>query len=157
MPKFLKLVISIVICESAGVIGSFFTVPSIPTWYAALQKPEFSPPNFVFGPVWTTLYLLMGISLFLVWKSKGGRDNKGKAMQVFFTQLILNVLWSIVFFGFHSLAGGLVVIVFLWLLIIETIREFSKINKIAAILLYPYLAWVTFASFLNLALVFLNR
>ena len=108
--------------KGAGVIGSFFTIPAIPTWYQTLNKPGFSPPNWVFGPVWTTLYFLMGLALYLIWQKK-------KGWTIFAIQLALNVLWSAVFFGAHSIFGGLVVIVCLWLTILATIASFWKISR----------------------------
>ena len=138
----------------AGFVGSYFTVGSIPTWYATLNKPSFNPPNFIFGPVWTTLYILMGISLYLILSSKKKKDF---ALKMFFAQLILNVSWSLVFFGLHNLPLSLLNIVLLWLAIVWTIKEFLKISKISAYLLYPYILWVTFASFLNFSIYLLNK
>ncbi len=153
---FPKLVSSILICEAAGVIGSFFTVLAIPVWYKTLNKPAFSPPNWLFGPVWTVLYLLMGISLFLVWQ-KGIESKKSKAaLAAFAIQLALNALWPIVFFGGHSPLGGLVVITLLLIFILITIARFLPISKTAATLLFPYLAWVSFAAVLNFYIVKLN-
>lgn len=150
MPKNLpKLIFSIGICLGAGVLGMFFTVSAIPTWYQTLDKPSFSPPNWVFGSVWTILYILMGISLYLVW-------TKRKIPSVFWIQLILNAIWSIIFFGLKNPTLALVDIIALWIAIVLTIKAFSKINKLAGNLLYPYLAWVSFATVLNLAIVFLN-
>ncbi|MFH1256105.1 MAG: TspO/MBR family protein [Candidatus Diapherotrites archaeon] len=154
--NFLKLIACIALCELAGVIGSVFTFPSIASWYAALNKPFFSPPNFVFGPVWTALYFLMGVALYLVWVKATDAKLKQPAYTVFALQLFLNVLWSVVFFGLHSLSGGFAVIILLWLSIAATIYFFSKISKKAAWLLSPYLAWVTVASALNYAVMALN-
>jgi len=137
----------------AGAIGSLATAPNIQSWYVYLNKPIFTPPSWLFGPAWTTLYLLMGISLYLIWKSKG---DKKQAYKVFAAQLILNALWSLVFFGMHQLWLGFAVIVAMWLLIIWTIILFTKINKAAAWLLVPYILWVTFASALNLSVALLN-
>lgn len=158
MKKIFKLIFSILICEGAGIIGAVFTTPSIPIWYATLNKPFFSPPNWIFGPVWTTLYFLMGVSLYLVWvKKDAGKSLKSKAYQMFFAQLILNILWSIAFFGMKSPIVGLIVIIILWVLIIETIRRLAKVDKTASFLLYPYLVWVTFATVLNFSLWVLNQ
>lgn len=158
MSNILKIINSIVVCESAGLLGSIFTAPAITTWYANLIKPNFSPPNWIFAPVWTILYLLMGIALYLVWTKKDIKKSiKGLAYQMFFTQLILNIVWSVVFFGLKSLLLGLVVIIILWLLIIETVRRFAKVDKISSYLLYPYLVWVTFATILNFNIWILNR
>lgn len=144
-----QLILSIGLCLGAGVLGSFFTISSIPTWYATLNKPFFSPPNWVFGPVWTTLYILMGISLYLVWQKK-------KVPSIFWIQLALNAVWSIVFFGLHSPFLALLTIIALWVTIVSTIKSFSKISKLSGNLLIPYLLWVSFASILNLSIVFLN-
>lgn len=144
-----KLILSIGLCLGVGIVGSFFTTSSIPTWYATLNKPFFSPPNFIFAPVWTTLYILMGISLYLVWQ-------KGKVPTIFWIQLILNFLWSILFFGLKNPVLGFVEIVVLWITIFLTIKNFYPISKWAAYLLIPYLLWVTFASILNLSIVILN-
>lgn len=148
--KLPKLILSVGICLGAGIMGSFFTVSAIPDWYDTLNKPLFSPPNWIFAPVWTVLYILMGISFYLVW-------IKRKVPTVFWIQLILNALWSAIFFGMRNPALALVDIIALWIAIILTIKAFSKINELAAKLLYPYLAWVSFASILNLAIVILNK
>lgn len=139
-----------------GALGAYFTYPSISSWYIYLQKPVISPPNWIFGPVWTTLYILMGISSFLVFQ-KGINKKNSYSLKVYSLQLLLNLLWSIAFFGFRSIMGGLIVIIFLWILIFINIRVFSKINKISGYLLWPYIAWVSFASVLNLLLLILNR
>jgi tryptophan-rich sensory protein len=144
-----KFILSIGICLGAGVLGSVFTVSAIPDWYVTLNKPFFSPPNFVFGPVWTILYILMGISLYLVWTKRG-------VPTVFWVQLALNALWSIIFFGLKNPLLAFVEIIILWLAILLTTKSFYKINKLAANLLIPYLAWVTFATILNLSIVILN-
>lgn len=152
----LPLSIAIIVSELAGLIGSLFTFSAIPGWYATLVKPSFNPPSFVFGPVWTILYALMGTAAFLVWSKGWQRPEVKKALAVFGLQLILNALWSIVFFGMHSITGGLIEIVFLWAAIVWTIILFYKISRPAAYLLVPYLAWVTFASYLTYTLYRLN-
>ena len=149
----LRLVACIIVSELAGFIGSIFTISSIPTWYAMLNKPVFNPPAWVFAPVWTFLYLLMGISLFLVWRV--GAGNK-KAVISFFAQLSLNVVWSVVFFGFRSPLAGLIVIVLLWLAIVLTMASFSRLSRPAVLLFVPYVMWVSFAAILNLSVVLLN-
>jgi len=151
-----KLIISIVICELAGIIGSVFTTPSIAGWYATLARPDLAPPNWVFGPVWTTLYALMGIAAFLVWRKGLGRRDVKIALGIFVGQLILNTLWSIIFFGLHSLDGALIEIIFLWLAILAAIVSFTKISKPATWLLAPYILWVSFACYLNLMFWLLN-
>lgn len=139
----------------AGVIGSIFTTPAIPGWYATLQKPSFTPPNWVFGPVWTTLFVMMGISLFLVWRHPSNTAIK-RAILVFGVQLFFNICWSIFFFGLKSPLLAFIDIIFLWIAILLTIIKFYKISAIASLLLIPYLLWVSFASILNLAIVLLN-
>ncbi|MFZ3076948.1 MAG: TspO/MBR family protein [Candidatus Aenigmatarchaeota archaeon] len=151
----LKLAASIGICLLAGVVGSIFTVSAIPSWYATLAKPFFAPPNWVFAPVWTTLYVLMGISLFLVWRKGFSKKTKG-AIGIFGIQLALNVLWSLAFFGLKSPIAGLVVIVALWAAIAATIMKFMKISRNADLLLIPYIVWVSIAALLNFSIVLLN-
>ena len=140
MRNFAKLVISIAIAELAGVMGSLFTIPAIPTWYATLAKPALSPPNWVFGPVWTTLYALMGIAAFLVWREGLDRRDVRRALIIFDVQLILNVLWSFLFFGLHNPIAALVEIVVLWCAILVTIIVSHRVSRPAAYLLIPYLA-----------------
>ena len=152
----LKLAASIMLCLSAGVIGSVFTMDSIPTWYAALEKPFFSPPNWVFAPVWTTLFILMGISLYLVWKKGIKTEGVKIALILFAAQLVLNTLWSIIFFGMRSPIYAFVEIVMLWILILFTIITFYKISKTASYLLIPYILWVSFAAVLNFSIFVLN-
>jgi len=154
--KLLQIFGAIIICQLAGIIGSFFTTPNIATWYAYLVKPVFSPPNWLFGPAWLTFYTLMGISLFLVWQ-KILKDKKAKsAVILFLIHLFFNAIWSILFFGLHSPLLGLIDIILLLVLIIIIIIKFYKINNIAAYLLIPYLLWVSFATVLNLSIYLLN-
>ncbi|MBN1156445.1 tryptophan-rich sensory protein [Candidatus Woesearchaeota archaeon] len=161
MKKGYKLLISVVVCLLAGAIGSLFTAASVSTWYITLVKPSFNPPSWVFGPVWTALYIMMGIALYLVWAKAGAKGAvKGKgmkeAMKLFFTQLWLNILWSLLFFGLRNPLFALIGIVLLWLMILWTIISFYKIEKKAAYLLIPYILWVSFAAVLNFAIVLLN-
>lgn len=139
---------------AAGAIGALATTSNISTWYVFLQKPSLIPPNWVFAPVWTTLYVLMGTALYLLVKSKA--SNKLRAYWLFSVQLVLNALWSLLFFGRHLLWGGVVVILLLLGVIIATQRTFAAHNKIASYLLIPYIAWVGFATYLNLGVAFLN-
>lgn len=148
-----KLFTSIVLCLGVGGLGSVFTAPAIAAWYSTLNKPVFSPPNFIFAPVWTTLYILMGISLYLLWTSK---KNKNAAIKLFLIQLGLNFLWSLIFFGMHSPQLAFVEIISLWIAIFLTIRISAPISKNAAYLLYPYFLWVSFATLLNLSIALLN-
>ena len=154
--EILKLVVSVSICQFAGFIGTVFTTPSIPTWYATLNKPFFTPPSWLFAPVWITLYALMGISAFLVWRKGLSDQHVRKASIVYAVQLILNVLWSGVFFGFRSILAGLIVIVILWIAILLTILSFYKISKTAGLLLIPYILWVSIAASLNFSVLILN-
>lgn len=155
MNKVAKLVIAVFICELVGIIGALFTTPSITTWYATLQKPSFNPPNWIFGPVWTTLYFLMGISLYLVWQKKV--KGSEQAMKIFMIQLVLNLIWSILFFYQQSPLAAFIEIILLWSAILATIFFFYKISKAAAYILIPYLLWVSFAAILNLSIYLLNR
>jgi benzodiazapine receptor len=153
----LRCTVSILICLLAGGIGIIFTSSQISTWYAVLNKPSFSPPNWLFAPVWTTLYILMGISLYLVWK-KGLKTKKVRdAIYNFGFQLVLNAIWSPIFFGMHSLLLALIVLIAMWIYIVKTIRSFAKVDRTASLLLYPYLAWVSFASILNFSVWLLNK
>lgn len=152
--NYLRLISSIVICQLAGIIGSFFTVSSVSTWYLTLNKPFFNPPSWLFGPVWITLYLLMGISLYLIW------NNYSKDMKlplIFFgIQLGLNSLWSIIFFGLQNPLFAFIEIIILWVFIFLSIIGFYKKSKTAAYLLIPYILWVSFAAILNFSIFYLN-
>jgi len=147
-----KLILSIIICQLAGVIGAIFTAKSVGTWFLTLNKPSFNPPAWVFAPVWTSLYLLMGIALFLIWKNK----KTGFAVQVFIIQLILNTLWSFLFFGLRNIQYAFIEIILLWVSILICIILFYRVSKIASYLLIPYIIWVSFASALNYELMRLN-
>ena len=151
--NFNALLYSLLITLGAGVVGSLFTIGSIPTWYASLNKPSFNPPNFVFGPVWTFLYFLMGISLYLVLLKKPKEKN---AVNIYWIQLMLNILWSVIFFYFKSPLFAFLEIIVLWIFIFLTIRSFYKISRSASYLLIPYILWVTFATILNLSIILLN-
>ena len=145
----LKLLFSLLLPFLAGGLGSAFTTPAIPTWYATLNKPVWQPPSWLFGPVWTTLYVMMGLSLFFVIKNRA-------AITIFVIQLIFNALWSIVFFGMKNIGGALGVIGLLWMLIAVNIVIFYRLNKVSGLLLVPYLLWVSFASYLNYTIWTLN-
>lgn len=153
--KALKLIVSLIVSVSAGAVGSLATIPNIPTWYAALDKPWLNPPNWLFGPVWTTLYILMGISLYLVWTSVV-KGDKRSAYMFFSAQIILNALWSLVFFGLHMPWLGVVIIVLLLVAIAITMRTFWKFSHVASWLLVPYIAWVSFATYLTIAIASIN-
>lgn len=151
-----RLVLFVVVCEAAGIIGSLFTVSAIPTWYAGLAKPLGNPPAWIFGPVWTALYMLMGIAAFLIWKKGFSRRDVRWALSIFTGQLVLNMAWSIIFFGLHSPLWALVDIAALWLAIVWTIIVFYRLSKMAAYTLLPYIIWVSFAGYLNYAIWILN-
>jgi tryptophan-rich sensory protein len=154
--NYFKLIASVLLCQLAGAAGSVFTVSSLTDWYSLLEKPVFNPPSWVFFPVWTLLYTLMGISLYIVWE-KGLHDREVKiGLLIFGIQLILNVLWSFLFFGLRSPYYGFVGIIFLWLAILLTIVQFRNISKTASYLLIPYILWVSFAVLLNYNLWTLN-
>jgi benzodiazapine receptor len=146
----LKLVISLAIPLTLGAIAGFFTTQAIPTWYATLNQPSFNPPNSVFGPVWTTLYILMGISLYMVWRLTPGKE-RNRALLLFGVQMALNFSWSFLFFYFHEMGFALVDIIVLWISIAAMIVLFYKLKPIAAYLNIPYILWVSFATALNAA------
>lgn len=155
-----KIIIMIAVAELAGIIGSMFTAPAIGVWYSTLNKPSWTPPNWLFAPVWLTLYALMGVAAALVWNSKARDRKKNKtkqaAMKIYFGQLGLNVLWSLLFFGLRSPLYGFVGILVLWAAIALTIFMFYHVSKRAAMLLMPYILWVTIAAALNLSVLLLN-
>jgi tryptophan-rich sensory protein len=158
----LKLILSIFGVGLAGAIGSVFTSSSIPNWYAGLLKPALNPPNWLFGPVWTILYLLMGISVFLVWKKENEPEFLNQklkiknALLIFIGQLSLNASWSILFFGLKNPGLAFIEIIILWFFILFTIIKFFQISKTAAYLLLPYIFWVSFATYLNFLIWQLN-
>lgn len=152
---FLKLISSFALVIAAAVIGSVVTFPGIGTWYETLAKPFFNPPNWLFGPVWAILYILMAVALYLVWTKHASRD-RNLGIVLFIAQLALNALWSIVFFGLQSTLLGVLVIVPLLALIIATTYMFYKVSKKAAYLMVLYILWVSFATVLNIAVYLLN-
>ncbi|WP_332691340.1 TspO/MBR family protein [Bosea sp. (in: a-proteobacteria)] len=154
----LALLVAILPVVATSLIGSAATVPQIPGWYAGLAKPPFNPPNWLFAPVWTTLFALMGLAVFRVLRRPSGTISRSRALLAYHVQLALNLVWSCVFFGLNSPAGGLVVIALLIAAILWTIRCFAALpDRFAAWLLAPYLAWVSFAAVLNLSIWWLNR
>lgn len=155
MQTYIKLILSIGICQLVGLAGSLFTGMSVSTWYIALQKPSFTPPDYVFAPVWILLYLLMGIAAFLVWKEIESKKVKG-ALLFFSIHLAVNLLWTVIFFGLRSIYGGFIVITILWTMILVLMIIFRKISTLSSILLFPYFLWVTFASILNAGIMILN-
>lgn len=154
--NYLKIFVSILICQSAGLIGSIFTAKSISSWYQFLNKPSFNPPNWIFGPVWITLYTLMGISLYMVYSKGMNRNDVRLAVIVFLFHLAFNALWSILFFGLRNTGLAFAGILVLLVLIVLIVYLFYKIDKKAAYLLLPYLLWVSFASVLNFSIWRLN-
>lgn len=156
LPNYAKFIICILIPQIAGGIGSYFTFPNIASWFASLAKPAFQPPNSIFAPVWIALYFFMGVALYTVMTAQSMEFLKRQAYMLFSVQLFLNVAWSVVFFGMHSLLGGLIAIVLLWFVLLLTMMSFSKVHKGAAAMLVPYLFWVTFASLLNFSVFMLN-
>lgn len=158
MNKITKILIMVVTCVGVGYLSSLFTREGVETWYTTIQKPSFNPPNEVFAPVWSTLYVIMGVAAGLVWnRIDMQRDAVKKALTFFWIQLALNALWSYLFFGMHNPLLALIEIVLLWLMIYETFVQFNKVYKVAAYLMLPYLAWVTFATVLNASIWWLNR
>jgi tryptophan-rich sensory protein len=152
----MKLLVSVTITLLVGALGGFFTSSAVKGWYALANKPSFNPPNWIFAPVWTLLYLLMGIALYLVWKSDTAQGLKRMAIGLFAIQLVLNFFWSIIFFYAHQPGWAFVEIIVLWTMILLTILWFGKISPTAAWLLVPYISWVSFASVLNFSIWKLN-
>lgn len=154
--KFPAFVICLLIPLIIGAIGGFFTMESVKTWYTTLNKPSFNPPNVVFGPVWTTLYILMGISSYLVWLKRKIVSGYSWAVTIYFVQLILNLMWSFLFFYHHQIGLALVEIIVLLVMIIITAFIFYRINRVAGLLFLPYILWVSFASYLTYSIFILN-
>jgi len=152
----IRLIGCIGVCEAAGMLGSIFTAESVRTWYVGLTKPSFSPPNWLFAPVWIVLYASMGISLYIVWEKSNSLEVPAVVFIAFFLQLLLNVLWSFVFFGLRSPLWGFVEIAVLWVAILLTMILFWRISQTAGALLLPYFVWVTFASVLTFSIWKLN-
>lgn len=158
MNKTVKIAIALIICLMVGYSASVVTRPSVETWYPTIIKPSFNPPNWIFMPVWTLLYIFMGVAAGLVWdKIKEQNEEVKKALGFFLIQLTLNAIWSYIFFGLKNPMLAFVEIALLWLMIYETYFKFNKINKIAGYLLIPYMAWVAFAGILNASIWWLNR
>lgn len=158
MNKIIKIVIALFICLMVGYSASMVTRPSVESWYPTIIKPSFNPPNWIFMPVWTTLYIFMAVAAGLVWdKIKEQNEEVKKALGFFLIQLTLNALWSYIFFGLKNPMLALIEIALLWLMIYETYLKFTKINKIAGYLLIPYMVWVAFAGILNASIWWLNK
>ena len=156
----IKIIIPFIICLIIpliiGGISGFITSNEIGTWYTTLKKPTFNPPNYLFGPVWTLLYILMGISLYMIWESPKSKERK-KALKVFSLQLFFNFWWSILFFSFHLLFVAVIDILLLWIYIIYMIKLFKEVKPLAAFINIPYLLWVSFATVLNISIWWLNK
>ena len=158
MNKISRIAIVVIICLAVGYLSGMVTRASITTWYPTLVKPSFNPPNWIFAPVWTSLYVMMGVAAGLIWNQiTTQKAAVTKALPFFVIQLILNALWSYLFFGLHNLMLATIEVVLLWLMIFETYSQFAKINKTASYLMLPYLAWVSFASVLTASICWLNR
>jgi len=147
--------LSLIIPLAVGGISGFFTVSAIPGWYQTIQKPSWNPPNWVFGPVWTTLYVLMGIAMYLIW-TQPRTEQRQRALYLNAAQLILNFFWSLIFFNLHAIGSALIEIIILWVVIVQTMFAYDRVYKPAAWLLLPYIVWVTFATILNGAIWWLN-
>lgn len=157
MPLWLKIVLCIIAAEILGGLGGFLTATSIDTWYADLNKPPGNPPNWLFGPVWSVLYAMMGTAFALVWHRADPGPEMKSALTWFVIQLVLNLAWTPVFFGAHQMLAALVIIVSLLGAILITIRKFRPISQLAGWLLVPYTLWVSYATWLNLGYWWLNR
>jgi translocator protein len=157
IPSLWKFVIAILICEAVGITSGLLSQSGMNTWFSTLNKPSWNPPAYLFGPVWATLYFLMGISLWLIWKTNAPENHKRNAVTIFAIQLFLNFWWSIIFFKFHSSGIALIDIFLMVITISLTIYYFSYISPLAAWLLVPYIAWVSFATVLNYTIWCMNR
>jgi len=151
-----KIILCVIVMETLGGLGAALTVNSIPSWYSTLVRPPGTPPNWLFGPVWTTLYAMIGVSFALIWHRHPKSLGHTKLTYMFTLQLLLNLLWTPVFFGANQIKIALVVIVLMWIAILLTIREFQKRSLLAAALLIPYLLWVSYATYLSAGYAFLN-
>lgn len=150
----------VLVCQLSGVLGSVFTFSAIPLWYVTLTLPPIAPPSWIFGPVWTTLYTLMGIALFMVMKTRGLDASRARlrdwGIALFFVQLFANTLWSVLFFGTRNPTAAFVDIILLDLLVLATTVLFVRVNRVAALLMAPYLVWILFATYLNYQIMVLN-
>ena len=155
MNQYLKLALCLLLTLSVGAVAGIATATSITSWYVMLNKPSFNPPNYLFGPVWTVLYILMGFSFYLILQA-ATNENRRKSIFIFSIQLFLNFCWSFLFFKFHLLGFALIEIIVIWLFIVWMIVQFKKTNKLAAYLQLPYLAWVSFATLLNASIWWSN-
>ena len=157
MSNAIRLIVAVAVPLAVGGLSGFATARGVDSWYPTLAKPSFNPPAWVFGPTWTVLYILMGVALFLVWRQGLGTLGVRLALTVFAVQLVLNALWSILFFGMQSPAWAFAEILLLWLAIVATLWAFRRVTPAAGWLFVPYLAWVSFAAVLNGSIWILNR
>ncbi|MGC4040529.1 MAG: TspO/MBR family protein [Flavobacterium sp.] len=157
MEKIVKIVLVVLVCVSLGFVSGMVTEKSVQTWFLTLEKPFFNPPNWIFAPVWTLLYIMMGIAAGLVWTSNADDKLVKKGLGFFAIQFALNMLWSYIFFGLRNPFLALIEIVLLWLMVWETFIVFRKVSKTAGHLMIPYIAWVSFATLLNASIWYLNR
>jgi tryptophan-rich sensory protein len=158
MQKIVRIAVVLSTCLLVGYLSGMVTRESITTWYPSLIKPSFNPPNWVFAPVWTILYIMMGVAGGMVWnRLEQDSENVKKAFTFFIIQLALNAAWSVIFFYFHNPFLALIEIILFWLIIFETYIQFKKIDKTAGLLFIPYIAWVSFATILNASILWLNR
>ena len=155
--SFWKLVVAILVCEATGIISALLSHSSTDTWFNSLNKPSWNPPTYLFGPVWTFLYLLMGIALWLIWKSNTAAAQKKDALLLFAMQLFLNFWWSVFFFKFHSPSLAFIDILLMFIVILLTMFSFGAISRVACWLLVPYILWVSFATLLNCHIWSLNQ
>lgn len=156
MPLFFKILLCIIVMQVLGGLVAFITAGSIDSWFASLNRPPGTPPNWIFGPVWGTLYTMIGVSFALVWQKLGRGFWKSCAFRIFIVQLILNLAWTPVYFGAHQITAALVIILAMWIAIAYTIKAFKQHSRPAAYLLIPYLIWVSYATYLNAGYAWLN-
>ncbi|WP_090993169.1 TspO/MBR family protein [Pedobacter insulae] len=154
--QILPFIICLLIPLAVGALGSFFTFESVKTWYTTLNKPSFNPPNNIFGPVWTTLYILMGIASYLVWKQRKTAAGYNRAILIYILQLILNLMWSFLFFYLQQIGFALIEIGVLWIFLVMNAILFYRIHKVAGLLYIPYILWVSFATYLTYSIYMLN-
>jgi len=152
----IQVAVAIVIANAAGLIGAIATSSAVTQWYPTITRPSFAPPNWIFGPVWTLLFIMMGIASYLVWRKGTYNKNVSVALKLYGLQLVLNVAWSVIFFGLRNPGWAFVEIIALWLSIAATIVYFGRVSKTAAYLLVPYIAWVSFAAILNYTIWAIN-
>jgi tryptophan-rich sensory protein len=156
MKNWLKATIALILPQAAGISAALITETGESSWYQTIERPEWNPPGYIFGPVWTLLYLAMGWAFYLIWKSDAPAEKKRPAMILWVVQLIFNFFWTIIFFGAHEIGWALAEIIVLWVIILLTIFAFARISKAAAWLLVPYISWVSFATLLTYTIWRLN-